>query len=179
MAMKHQICSSVNYSISRCNKRARMKRVGRSDVLTLFVRRFGRRRWSMGQAKLVNVGVDTLMLNAFYTDERGRPVKYDLDESLRLQLDAWKREAQAFHVECPTTLVFNEAVLHMCPNGVGQGQWPWMLKTKDITLYISGGHWNGIASVRFSSQYLWSCRSTRDAMVSMQAFLDDLFKQAV
>ncbi len=81
----------------------------------------------MVQAKLVNVGVDTLVLNAFYTDERGRPVKYDLDESLRLQFDAWKREAQEFHVECPTTLIFNEAVLHMAPNGVGQGQWPWML----------------------------------------------------
>ena len=32
----------------------------------------------MVQGKIVNVGVDTLMLNAFYTDERG----YDLDESL-------------------------------------------------------------------------------------------------
>ena len=29
----------------------------------------------MGKAKLVNAGVDTLVLNAFYTDERGRPVK--------------------------------------------------------------------------------------------------------
>lgn len=74
----------------------------------------------MGKAKLVNAGVDTLVLNAFYTDERGRPVKYELDESLRLQLDVWKREAQEFHVECPTTLVFNEAVLHMAPNGVGR-----------------------------------------------------------
>jgi hypothetical protein len=118
----------------------------------------------MGKAKVVNVGVDTLVLNAFYTDERGRPVKYELDESLRLQLDVWKREAQEFHVECPTTLVFNEAVLHMAPNGVGQGQWPWMLKTKDITLYVSGGHWNGIASVRFLSRYLWSCRGVRDGI---------------
>src|SRR6266567_5801664 len=137
---------------------------------------FRKRRWSMGKAKLVNVGVDTLVLNAFYTDERGRPVKYDLEDSLRLHLDAWKREAQAFHVECPTTLVFNEAVLHMYPNGVGQGQWPWMLKTKDITLYVSGGHWNGIASVRFLSQYLWSCPGVLDAMVSVQLFLDELFK---
>ncbi len=132
----------------------------------------------MGKAKLVNVGVDTLVLNAFYTDERGRPVKYDLEDSLRLQLDVWKREAQEFHEECPTTLVFNEAVLHMAPNGVGQGQWPWMLKSKDITLYISGGHWN-VASVRFLSRYLWSCRGVREAIVQVQAFLDDLFKQAV
>src|SRR6266436_7382679 len=51
-----------------------------------------------------------------------------------------------------------------------------MLKTKDITLYVSGGHWNGIASVRFSSHYLWSCRSVLEAIVSAQTFLDDLFK---
>src|SRR2546430_2747379 len=92
-----------------------MKTIGRSDELTRLGRMFERRRWFMVQAKLVNVGVDTLVLNAFYTDERGRPVKYDLDESLRLQFDAWKREAQEFHVECPTTLIFNEAVLHMAP----------------------------------------------------------------
>ena len=133
----------------------------------------------MGKAKLVNAGVDTLVLNAFYTDERGRPVKYDLEDTLRLQLDAWKREAQAFHEECATPLVFNEALLRMCHNGVRKGQYPWMLKTKDMTLYISGGHWNGIAAVRFSSQYLWSCRSIRDAIVTVQAFLNDLFKQAV
>ena len=29
----------------------------------------------MEKAKLVNIGVDTLVLNAFYTDERGRPVR--------------------------------------------------------------------------------------------------------
>ena len=51
-----------------------------------------------------------------------------------------------------------------------------MLKTKDITLYVSGGHWNGIAAVRFSSQYLWSCKGVLDAMVSAHVFLNELFK---
>jgi hypothetical protein len=125
---------------------------------------------------VVNAGIDTLVLNVFYTDERGRPVKRELDTSLRLQLDEWKRAAQEVHEECPTILVFNGAVLHMSPNGAGQGQWPWMLKTKDITLYVSGGHWNGIASVRFSSQYLWSCRGVLEVIMSAQTFLDDLFK---
>jgi hypothetical protein len=41
----------------------------------------------MGPAKIVNVGVDTLVLNAFYLDERGRPVKCELDPSSRSQLD--------------------------------------------------------------------------------------------
>jgi hypothetical protein len=133
----------------------------------------------MGETKVVNVGVDTLVLNVFYTDERGRPYKRDLDLSLRVQLDEWKRAAQELHDEYPTTLVFNDALLHLSPNGAGQGQWPWMLKTQDITLYVSGGHWNGIASVRFSSQYLWSCRGVLDAIVSAQTFLNDLFKNEV
>jgi hypothetical protein len=130
----------------------------------------------MGKAKVVNMGVDTLVLNVFYTDERGRPCKRELEPSLWRQLDEWKRAAQEAHTECPTTLMFEDAVLHMYPNGAGQGQWPWMLKTKDMTLYVSGGHWNGIASVRFSSQYLWSCQGVLDAMVSAQVFLDEMFK---
>ena len=92
----------------------------------------------MSETKIVNVGVDTLVLNAFYINERGRPFKCELDDSLRSHLDEWKRAAQEVHEECPTTLVFNNAMLHMSPNGAGQGQWPWMLKTKDITLYVSG-----------------------------------------
>jgi hypothetical protein len=105
----------------------------------------------MEKAKVVNAGVDTLVLNAFYTDECGRPFRRELDPSLWQQLDTWKQAAQETHEECPTTLMFEDAVLHMCPNGAGQGQWPWMLKTKDITLYVSGGHWNGIASVRVTT----------------------------
>jgi hypothetical protein len=133
----------------------------------------------MGQAKVVNAGVDTLVLNAFYTNERGRPFRCELDPSLRRQLDEWKRAAQEAHEEYPTPLVFQEASLHMCPNGAGQGQWPWMLKTPDITLYVSGGQWNGIASVRFSSRHLWSCRGVLEAIVDVQLFLDELFKNAV
>src|SRR5260370_17379920 len=73
--------------------------------------------------------------------------------------------------------VFEGGGRDMGLNGVGQGQWPWMLKKKDITLYVSGGHWNGIASVRFSSQYLWSCQGVLDAIVNAQVFLDKLFKE--
>src|SRR5215831_1097463 len=133
----------------------------------------------MVKAKIVNVGVDTLVLNAFYIDERSKPFKGELATSLRSQLDEWKRAAQEVHEECPTALMFNGVVLHMSPNGTGQGQWPWMLKTKDITLYVSGGHWNGIASILFSSQYLWSCQGVLDAIRCAQTFLDEFFKQEV
>ncbi len=128
---------------------------------------------------MVNAGVDTLVLNAFHIDDRGKPIRCELDLSLRRQLDEWKRAAQEAHEEYPTTLVFQDAVVQMCPNGAGQGQWPWMLKTPDITLYVSGGQWNGIASVRFSSHYLWSCRGVLEALVNAQTFLDELFKNEV
>jgi hypothetical protein len=124
---------------------------------------------------VVNHGVDTLILNAYYTGLDGLPIKREIESSLRVQLDQWKREAQGTHGELATSLPFNGATLHMQPNGAGQGQWPWMLKTKDITLYISGGQWNGIASVRLSSEYLWSCRGVLDAIRNVQMLLDDLF----
>ena len=59
----------------------------------------------MNKAKVVSAGVDTLVLNAFYTDERGRPCKRELDPSLWRQLEEWKRAAQEAHEECPTTLL--------------------------------------------------------------------------
>ncbi len=131
----------------------------------------------MSEARVVNAGVDTLVLNVFYTDERGRPVKCELDANMWRQLDEWKRAAQQMHEDIPTSLVFNDAVLHMAPNGAGQGQWPWLLRTKDITFYVSGGHWNGIASLRFSSQYLWSCEALLVAIIRGQEFVDSLFQQ--
>lgn len=130
----------------------------------------------MSEARIVNAGVDTLVMNAFHTDEHGKPIKRDLDGLLQKQLDVWKQEAQQAHDDVPTSLTFNDAVLHMCPNGAGRGQWPWMMKTQDITLYVSGGHWNSIASVRFGSQYLWSRQCLLDAIISGQIFLDALFQ---
>lgn len=124
-------------------------------------------------------GVDTLVVNALYLDDFHRPVKRDLDERLQVQLDEWKRMAQGVHGDHSTSLHFHGANLQMQPNGAGQGQWPWMLKTPDITLYISGGSWNGIASVRLSSQYLWAAPSLADALVEIQVLLYDLLQEEV
>ena len=46
-----------------------------------------------------SIGVDTLVLNAFYTDERGQPIKRELDPALWVQLDEWKRASQEAHEE--------------------------------------------------------------------------------
>jgi hypothetical protein len=132
---------------------------------------------AMADARIVARGVDTLLLNAYYTDERGQPIKRSLDDALALRLDGWKKEAQEVHDDVPTSLVFNHKMLHMCPNGGGRGQWPWMLKSRDLTLYVSPGQWNGIATVRLSSEYLWSAGSLVEVLVAVQVFVDELFHE--
>lgn len=125
-------------------------------------------------ARIVNVGVDTLVLNAFYTQD-GRPVKKELDASLYMQLEAWKKSAQSVGDAYPTSWLFQEKCLLMQPNGAGGGQWQWMLKTRDITLYISSGNWNSIASVRLNADYLWSSPDLMTAIMRVNALLYDIF----
>ena len=130
----------------------------------------------MSDAWAVNWGIDTLVVNAYHTDEKGEPVKRDLDGLLVARLEEWKREAQGTHDLVSTSLTFNGVLMQMYPNGAGRGQWRWVLETGDIKLYISGGQWNGIASVRFSSAYLWSCPDVLDAIIAVQVFLNELFQ---
>lgn len=133
----------------------------------------------MNTVRIVARGVDTLIVNAYHTDERLEPVKRPLDDGLARLLDGWKQEAQGVHDEVPTALKFNKKRLLMCPNGGGRGQWPYMLKSRDMTLYISRGQWNGIATVRFSAEYLWSCAQLQDALIALQVFLDELLHDEV
>ncbi len=129
----------------------------------------------MGDAWIVARGVDTLVLNVFYLDEIGKKRKRELDEERRMVLEGWKKDAVRLHDDVPTALVFNDKVLHMAPNGAGRGQWPYMLKTADMTFYVSGGQWNGIASIRLSSQYLWSSPGALAAIKAVQSFVDGFF----
>ena len=125
-------------------------------------------------AKIVNAGVDTLVLNAFLTDEK-RPVKRDIDPLLAAQLEHWKKSAQSLGEPYPSSWMFQDKRLLMQPNGGGHGQWQWMLKSRDITLYISSGKWNSIASVRLGADYLWSSPDLLTAMMRVNALLYDIF----
>ena len=129
----------------------------------------------MREARLINRGIDTFVVNAFRTKD-GEPIKCELDKSLADLLDTWKKQAQQQSDPYVTPWIFNGASLQMQPNGAGRGQWQWMLKTHDITLYISRGKWNGIASVRFNSDYLWASQSFMDAVVQVNSFLHDVFQ---
>lgn len=132
----------------------------------------------MDEVRVVNRGVDTLLLNVYYMDN-DKPIRREIDVGLASLLDEWKKTAQELGEPFITPWVFNEASLQMQPNGAGQGQWPWMLKTPDITLYLARGKWNGVGAVRLSSQYLWSCTGLPDALVWLDAFLTGIFGQAM
>jgi len=128
------------------------------------------------EIQVVNRGVDTLVINVYYTDN-GKPIRRDIDVALALQLDEWKKIAQELGEPFITPWVFNEASLQMQPNGAGHGQWPWMLKTPEITLYLSQGKWNGVGAVRLNSPYLWSCGKLDDALIHIGDFLSEMFHQ--
>jgi hypothetical protein len=130
----------------------------------------------MCEVRIVNRGVDTLVINVYYTNQE-RPIRREMDEALALQLDEWKHMAQDLGEPFITPWVFNDASLQMYPNGAGHGQWPWMLKTPDITLYLSRGKWNGVGAVRLSSPYLWLCTCLSDALVWVDGFLEGIFGQ--
>ena len=127
---------------------------------------------------IVARGIDTLILNAYYTDENGNPIKQELEDTLRGQLRHWKDIAIAEGQEIATSWTFNGQCLHMQPNGAGQGQWPYLLRCPSFSLCISHGKWNGIAQVRLSSEYLWThAKGIENAIVEIHSFLYGIFQQ--
>ncbi len=130
----------------------------------------------MDEVRVVNHGVDTLVVNVYHTDRSGNKTKQELGSALRGQLEDWKRSAQEVGEAVTTSYRFNGLTLLMQPNGALHGQFPWMLKTRDITLYVSTGSWNGIGAVRFTSEFLWSSQGVLDAIIRVQEFVDAFFQ---
>jgi len=127
------------------------------------------------QAYMVARGIDTLVLNGYYTDERGNALKQDLEEGLQGTLRHFKEGAIAESGEIPTQWTFAGQTLHIQPNGGNHGQFPYLLKCPAMTLGVSHGKWNGIAQVRLSSEYLWGCQGLNNALVQVNAFLNEFF----
>src|SRR2546421_439407 len=133
----------------------------------------------MDEVRVVNHGLDTLVVNVYHTDRAGNKTKQELSSVLRGQLEAWKRSAQEVGEAVTTAYVFQGLTLLMQPNGALHGQFPWMLKTRDITLYVSTGSWNGIGAVRLSSEFLWSSQGVLDAIIHVQVIVDVFFQDAM
>ena len=48
----------------------------------------------MGEVRIINHGLDTLVVNVYHTDRSGNKTKQELGSALRVQLEEWKRSAQ-------------------------------------------------------------------------------------
>ena len=111
--------------------------------------------------KLVNHGVDTLVVNVRFADGNLQPVlDSKLPDDLIAQFESWKALAQEAEepVAVPGLKPFRGADLLIYPHGAGKGQWRWLLKCPSVNLCLSRGRFSGlIAQVRFASSYLWSC----------------------
>ncbi len=129
----------------------------------------------MSVVKLVGRGVDTLLLNVYYMDEQGKPLKRDLSNALVERLDVWKQGAIEAEGPIVVPWVFEGVNLSMYPHGAGRGQWRWLLTSDLINLCISRGRLNCVAMVRCSSEYLWSCQNLEVAIVNVNAFLYEIF----
>src|SRR2546429_9621381 len=101
----------------------------------------------MDEIRVVNHGIDTLVVNVYHTDRAGNKTKQELGSTLGVQLEDWKRSAQEVGEAGTTAYRFQGLVLLMQSNGALHGQFPWMLKTRDITLYVLTSSWNGIGAV--------------------------------
>src|SRR5215469_2677377 len=131
------------------------------------------------EKSIVGRGVDTLLLNVYYTDADGKPDKRDLASFLVQKLNAWKNQAIAAEKPVVVPWAFGGAHLHIYPHGAGRGQWTWLLTSDLITLCVSRGRLNCIALVRLSSEYLWSCPSLREAIAQARRFLSDILETQV
>jgi hypothetical protein len=123
------------------------------------------------ETSLVGRGVDTLLLNVYYTDSDGKLDKRDLAPFLVQQLNTWKNQAIAAEKPMVVPWAFQGAHLHMYPHGAGRGQWTWLLTSDLLTLCVSRGRLNCIGMVRPSSEYLWSCPSLQAAIERVRRFL--------
>ena len=130
-------------------------------------------------------GVDTMVLNVRYADDKNRPIKQELADELVEQFDLWQKEARQEESAIPSPLCFNGETLLIYPHGAGKGQWKWLLTCPAFNLCISRGRLNGIiAQMRLSSAYLWSSQfdGQQDIAVAMVAvfdFLHEIFGPAL
>ena len=78
---------------------------------------------------MVGYGTDTLILNVRYCDDKGQPVKQELDEKLVQDLDYLQGEARRVETAVATDWAFQDVLLFVEPFGAGK-QWRWLLTSR-------------------------------------------------
>jgi hypothetical protein len=129
----------------------------------------------VSEVKIVGCGVDTLVLNVCYADNRFQPLKRELAEDLQKELNLLQGTARLNEAPVISRWAFMGVNLFMQEKG-SRGQWRWILKSPLLTVAISRGRLSRIiAQVRLSSEYLWSSEYLAEAIVEVGLFLYGMF----
>lgn len=136
--------------------------------------------------KIINAGVDTLLVNYKFAGDDDKPNGSSLPEHIITQLDEWQAIARKEHDVTATDLLFSYTVgseryeqsLLMRPHG--SGIWSWLVYSDDIKLALSYGTMNGgvFCQARFSAHLLWSI-GPESALVALDAMLYDFMGSMV
>jgi hypothetical protein len=116
--------------------------------------------------------VDTLWLNVRYADAQGQPQPRPLDnEDLLLELEDYKRQAQAMGQNVPTRWEYDGFVLWMWPRGASHAAW--VLQCPYFELFVDVGKLTGvIARVKVASAALWES-PVETVVVGIEQFLTE------
>jgi hypothetical protein len=110
----------------------------------------------MSTQRVLNAGIDTLYLNAYYADPQtfGR-LNQPLDPDLQDFFTTLQQQARNARHETETPWSLDSKPLYMLSHGSGK-VWHWIIKNDDINIQIGNGDYRGIiAHARIASQYLW------------------------
>jgi hypothetical protein len=129
--------------------------------------------------QVVNVGIDTIIVNVKYLDDHGKPAKEQAFPGwLEERLQEWQEVAKEEGKPHVTAMTFNDARLLMLPNGASV--WKYIVKNDCVQVQmVPRLDIPALARVTFSSPYLWSCASPQDAVDAVHAFCLDLFRRDV
>jgi hypothetical protein len=141
----------------------------------LLLRRLDRDKGKRQMVQLVNVGIDTLIVNVKTLDDQGKPAKVQTFPSqLEECLHDWQEVAREQGKPLATSMTFNDARMLMFPNSASV--WKYIVKNDSLQLQmVPRLHVPALARVTFSSPYLWSHASPTDAVDEVHAFCFDLF----
>jgi hypothetical protein len=133
----------------------------------------------MSEITLVSYGVDTLILNIRYADNKGQPFKQELVGELAHTLDDLQGDARTNVMAMVSPWSFLGVALFVEPHGASR-QWRWLFTSRLLNIAVSRGTFNDlIAQVRFSSEFLWSQEWCGDAISNVHCFLMSIFGEHI
>jgi hypothetical protein len=144
-------------------------------LLTLLVKRLAEAKGKALMLQVVNVGIDTLIVNVKALNDQGKPAQVQAFPNwLEERLQQWQDAAREEGTPRKTAMTFNNARLLMLPHGASV--WKYIVKNDSLQLQmVPRLNIPALARVTFASSYLWSQSTPQDAVDAVHAFCLETF----